>query len=96
MDGEDHSAVDYKYGEKNKVSKLSMSHQIANWAYDNPFKLLGVTCLPVVGTMFYSQTGDAKTHLKLSQKVMHTRLFSQFTILSMLLGLMAFRDYMDK
>eukprot|EP01083_Nonionella_stella_P113885 336165_1 len=80
---------------KNYVSTLSLHHRAANWAYENPFRILGLSLIPVVGSVFYGQTGDMKTHLKLSQKVMHTRIFSQATIITTLLGLMVFRDYMD-
>jgi hypothetical protein len=80
---------------KNFVSTLGIHHRAANWSYENPFRILGICCVPIVGSMFYGQTGEMKTHLKFSQKVMHTRIFSQATVLTTLLGLMFFRDYMD-
>mmetsp|Transcript_25802 Transcript_25802/g.30520 ORF Transcript_25802/g.30520 Transcript_25802/m.30520 type:complete len:230 (-) Transcript_25802:50-739(-) len=80
---------------KNVVSTLGFHHRTANWAYENPFQLLGVSCLPIVASIFYGQTGEMKTHLKISQKIMHTRIFSQATVITTLLSLMFFRDYMD-
>ena len=52
--------------------------------------------LPVVGGIFYGQMAEGKKHLKLSQKVMHTRVYGQATVLGMLVSLMVFRDYMDR
>jgi hypothetical protein len=80
---------------KNYVSQLGLHHRAANWAYDNPFRILGFALVPIVGSVFFGQTGSEKTHLKFSQKVMHTRIFSQATVISTLLALMVFRDYMD-
>lgn len=80
---------------KNFVSKLGFHHRAANWAYDNPFRILAGAFTPIVGSVFYGQTGDKKTHLKFSQKVMHTRIFAQASVISTLIALMVFRDYMD-
>jgi len=80
---------------KNPVSNLGFHHRAANWGYENPFRILGVACVPIVSSVFYGQTGNNKTHLKISQKIMHTRIFSQATVITTLLSLMFFRDYMD-
>ena len=34
-------------------------------------------------------------HLQLQSKLMHTRVFGQFTVIGMLLSLMGFKTYMD-
>lgn len=34
-------------------------------------------------------------HLQLQSKIMHTRVFGQFTVITMLLALMGFKTYMD-
>ena len=49
-----------------------------------PFKVLPAMGLPVVGGIFYGQMAEGKKHLKLSQKVMHTRVYGQATVLGML------------
>ena len=42
----------------------------------------------------FSGRNDQK-HLQLQSKLMHTRVFGQFAVISMLLGLMGFKSYMD-
>lgn len=73
---------------------LKFHHRAANYLYDHPFHLLASLAVPVVGGIFYSQSGHS--HLKLSQKIMHTRVLGQTSVLAMLLSIMYFRDYMDR
>lgn len=80
----------------NVVSKLGPQHRFANWLYDHPFQSIAGMAVPVVGTIFYGQTGSGKEHLKLSQKVMHTRVYGQASILGLFFSLMLFRDYMGR
>jgi len=44
--------------------------------YDHPFHLLVASSLPVVGSIFLTQKDHA--HLKLSQKIMHTRVCAKY------------------
>lgn len=49
--------------------------------------------VPTVAYIFYGRAGQE--HIPFQLKVMHTRVFGQFAIISMLLGLMGFKEYMD-
>ena len=51
----------------NVVSSLGPHHLAANWAFENPFKVLAAAGVPVVGSIFWGQS--SQHHLKLSQKV---------------------------
>ncbi len=47
--------------------------------------------------MLYIFKGRAgQEHLQWQMKVMHTRVFGQFAVISMLLTLMGFKEYMDR
>merc|ERR1712226_1117750 len=46
-----------------------------------------------VAYIFYGRFGQQ--HLQLQMKVMHTRVMGQFTVLTMVLTLMGFNQYMD-
>lgn len=50
--------------------------------------------VPTVGAILYSTRNEA--HLKLSQKLMHTRVYGQMSIVVMLLTVMSFREYMKR
>ena len=69
-------------------------HRVMNMIYDHPFVLIFITGLPIVGTILSSQMKH--THLTLSQKIMHSRVYAQGGILAVAVTTMAFRDYMDK
>lgn len=73
---------------------LGLQHRAVNWFNDHPFQLLAGCSAPVVLGIFYTQRKS--NHLKLSQKIMHTRVIGQASVLSFLIGLMLFRDYMDR
>lgn len=50
-----------------------------------------------VPTVLYIFKGRAgQEHLQWQMKVMHTRVFGQFAVISMLLTLMGFKEYMDR
>ena len=49
-----------------------------------------------VPTILYIFKGrNDKQHLQLQSKIMHTRVFGQFAVISMLLTLMGYKEYMD-
>lgn len=75
------------------VPHLGWHHRIANFWQENPIKVLACMAAPAVAYIFYGRSGQQ--HLQLQMKVMHTRVMGQFTILSMLLTLMGFKQYMD-
>lgn len=78
----------------NIVPELKTWHKAANYAADHPFKLLASLAIPSVALIFYGRTG--KEHLEFSHKLLHTRVFGQFTTLSILLGVMGFKELMDR
>jgi len=81
-------------GEIPKHSSLLLHHKVANYAYEHPFQLVLGLAIPSYGTLFYlTNKGE---HLAFSQKVMHTRVYGQGLVISILLGTMLFRDYMEK
>lgn len=73
--------------------ELSFHHKASNYVATNPLKTLIALAVPSVGMIFYGRTG--KEHLQLSMKLLHTRVFGQFATLSLLLGVMGFKEYMD-
>jgi two-component sensor histidine kinase len=73
---------------------LGVHHRLANFWQENPFKIL---CAIGVPTVFYIFKGrEGQQHLQLQMKLMHTRVFGQFAVISMLLSLMGFKEYMDR
>jgi len=73
---------------------LSLYHKVANFWQENPFKILAAAGVPTVAYIFYGRSGQE--HLQLQMKVMHTRVMGQFAVISMLITLMGFKEYMDK
>ncbi|RLN52053.1 hypothetical protein BBJ29_009626 [Phytophthora kernoviae] len=75
-------------------SKLPLHKRLANQVYDHPYQTLAMTGVPLVGGIFAYQTmnhGIAR-----SQQIMHTRIYGQAAVVLLLLGSMAFNDYMRK
>jgi hypothetical protein len=77
-----------------KGDRLQWYHQFANYTQEYPFRVLAAVAVPAVGYIFYGRTEQA--HLPLSQKIMHTRVFGQFATISLLLGVMGFKEFMDR
>ncbi len=75
-------------------SKMPAHHKAMNYIYDHPFQMIATMAAPLVGSIMYTQSHN--THLTFSQKVMHSRVFAQAGVLSILLTTMAFREYMDR
>jgi len=71
---------------------LSIHHLVANFWQENPFKILAGLGIP---TVLYIFKGKNKTNMQLQSKLMHTRVYGQFAVLTMLLTLMGFKSYMD-
>ena len=61
---------------------------------ENPFKILTAVGVPTVYYIFKGREGQK--HLQMQMKVMHTRVFGQFAVITMLLSLMGFKEYMDR
>lgn len=73
---------------------LGVHHNIANFWQENPFKILAAISVPTVFYIFKGREGQQ--HLQTQMKIMHTRVFGQFAVLSMLLAFMGFKEYMDR
>eukprot|EP00986_Skeletonema_menzelii_P008226 scaffold3419_cov112-Skeletonema_menzelii.AAC.3 len=73
---------------------LGMHHRLANFWQENPFKILTAVGVPTVFYIFKGREGQQ--HLQLQMKLMHTRVFGQFAVITMLLSLMGFKEYMDR
>lgn len=73
---------------------LGVHHKIANFWQENPFKILAGIGIPTVLYIFKGR--DGQQHLQTQMKIMHTRVIGQFAVLSMLLSLMGFKEYMDR
>lgn len=80
--------------DKQKVTHIALHHRMMNYVYDHPFQMIATLGAPLAGGIFYQQMHN--THLTLSQKIMHSRVFAQGGILTVLLTTMAFREYMDR
>ncbi len=76
------------------ISKMPWHHKAINYVYDHPFQMIATMAAPLVGSIMYTQSHN--THLTFSQKIMHSRVFAQAGVLSILLTTMAFREYMDR
>ncbi|KAL7562265.1 hypothetical protein ACA910_004070 [Epithemia clementina (nom. ined.)] len=75
-------------------NELGVHHRLANFISANPIKSLAVVAVPSVALILYGRSG--KEHLQMSIKILHTRVFGQFTTLVLLLSIMGFKDYMNR
>jgi hypothetical protein len=76
------------------VPELTLFHHAANFWQDHPFRILAGMTIPALGYIFYGRSGQE--HLQFQMKLMHTRVFGQFTVIAMLVTLMGFKGYMDQ
>ena len=76
------------------VSTMPVHHKLLNALYDNTFSVILFTGAPFAGYVLSQQL--KLTHLTLSQRVMHSRVFAQAGILTMALSTLGFREWMDK
>ncbi|CAM9685035.1 unnamed protein product [Ectocarpus sp. 6 AP-2014] len=74
--------------------ELNAAQQLANWCYVNPFKMVVGMGVPAVGGILYSMRNEG--NLKLSQKLIHTRVYGQMTVVSMAVAMMAFQETMRR
>mmetsp|Transcript_14685 Transcript_14685/g.16646 ORF Transcript_14685/g.16646 Transcript_14685/m.16646 type:complete len:188 (-) Transcript_14685:1026-1589(-) len=80
--------------QQKETKRIAIHHQIANYAYNYPIKTLVGLSIPMVGGIFaYKGTSS---HLNTTQRVLHTRVLGQASVLSLLVGTMLFHDYMDR
>lgn len=74
--------------------QLQFHHRMANWIYEHPFRTITFAGVPIVAAIFYEQSKN--TSIKLSQQIMHTRVYGQGSIILLLLSSMAFHDWMER
>lgn len=88
-------SMDPNFVEVRRVgSKLPLHKRLANQVYDHPYQTLAMTGVPLVGGIFAYQTTNHG--IARSQQIMHTRIYGQAAVVLLLLGSMAFNDYMRK
>lgn len=75
------------------ASKLGYHHQAMNYLYDHPFGFIAITGVPLAAGILNHQL--QLKHLKFQQRIMASRVFAQFGVLSILLMTMGFRSYME-
>jgi hypothetical protein len=75
-------------------AELQPFHKGANFVQENPFKVITGIGIPSVAYIFYGRSG--KQHLSMQLKILHTRVFGQASIILTLLGVMAYKDMMDR
>jgi hypothetical protein len=83
-----------KYVEEGVVTKMPIHHRAMNYLYDHPFYFVSFVGFPFAAYILKTQM--KLTHLTLSQKIMHSRVFAQGGVLMILLITMGFTGYMDK
>ncbi|RYH13503.1 hypothetical protein EON65_35505 [archaeon] len=74
--------------------QLPIYQRSMNYIYDHPFQLITYLSVPFAGTILYQQMG--KKHLTISQRIMHSRVFAQAGVLTILLSTMGFLEYMER
>jgi len=74
---------------------LSLHHRVANFWQEHPFQILIGMGIPAVAAIFVKRRAGSSS-LMLSQQIMQTRVMGQFTVLTFLLSLMGFKEYMDR
>ena len=75
-------------------SKLPIHQQFMNYAGDNPLTVLAGAGVPVGAAILYKNM--KLSHLTLSERIMHSRVFTQAGVVTLALGTFAIRDYMTK
>ncbi|KAK1934676.1 hypothetical protein P3T76_011285 [Phytophthora citrophthora] len=84
----------FDYLPVHKPTSLKMYQRAANYWYDHPYRVLMGVGVPLVGGIFAYQS--LNTSIQRSQQIMHTRIYGQSAVVALLLGSMAFSDYMKK
>lgn len=73
------------------VPQLQWYHRLSNYTAENPVKVLSAIAVPAVAYIFYGRKND----LEVSKRLMHTRVYGQFTTIGLLLSIMGFKSYVD-
>ncbi|GAB9471119.1 Ubiquinone biosynthesis protein coq7 [Globisporangium polare] len=82
----------FREPEEKHHQQLKLYQRAANFLYDHPYRTLATVGVPLVGGIYaYQATNHA---IARSQQIMHTRIYGQGAVVLLLLGSMAFHDYM--
>jgi hypothetical protein len=74
--------------------QLGAFHKSANYIQSNPFKVIAGIGIPAVAAVYYGRS--TKQHLNMQMKLLHTRVFGQFSVICTLLGVMGLKEIMDR
>jgi hypothetical protein len=74
--------------------EMNVFHKSANYVQANPFKVIIGIGVPSVALIFWGRT--TKEHLSMQLKILHTRVYGQFTVVCTLLGVMGLKELMDR
>ena len=77
-----------------ETPQLKLWQRSANALYDHPYRALVAVGAPLVGGIYSYQ--HLNKGISASQQIMHTRIYGQALVVVLLLGSMAFHDYMGK
>lgn len=77
-----------------KVTQIPIHHRTMNYIYDNPFQMVAGMGVPFAATVL--RENMKLTHLTFSQKIMHSRVYAQIGVITILMTTMLFREYMRK
>lgn len=72
---------------------LPIHHRLMNYFHDHPFSMIAGMGIPFVGYILKEQM--KLKHITFSQRLLHTRVFGQFGVITIAMTVMAFKDYMD-
>lgn len=75
-------------------TSVPFHHIVMNRIYDHPWLSIAAAGTPLAAFILNQQL--QMKHLTLSQKIMHSRVYAQAGILTIGLGTLAFREYMDR
>lgn len=78
--------------EDEKSPNLSLAKRAANVVYRHPWSIVGVAGSAAVGAVFATRPKD----LNFQQKVLHSRVLGQFSVLAIVCAVMGYRDYMSR
>jgi len=86
--------IDQEESSASRYKVMPIHHKFMNWVYDNPFYCVSALGFPFAG--YILKENLKRPDIKLSQKIMQSRVVAQGGVLVILLTTMGFREYMRK
>lgn len=87
--------LDDNYREAPRLSWMTPHLYMANVIHDHPLKFIASVGSVIIGSVFYNQHKQNGNKILFSQKVMQTRIYSQASIICVLIGTMGIYDYVE-